>query len=378
MRCTMRIKRIVRTILALWFMSTAPVTLSAEANPKEDSVIDPKSISAVQKIVEQDGNLSDEQRKQALEQLAEARLRFGEKTRIEAETETLQAKLQDGPTILAGVRATGEIVTPIPDSDSDQLSTAQLQTLLDERQKQLVENQAGLAASEKELASYITAARTGVGDISNSKQRREALLASTQDATNNANESTLDLVSRMRRTAEAQMLKSRLAWLTLRNNLDQLTELAQTQRDAYAAQASVLQDQVAQLRQLAGIQRKKEAKITEQAVYATLSDVPAELRTLRKEVTELIIEQTALIGKENEIDRRTEQVKRLIEQIGSDYERVQHIVELGGGGAQASELPEKRLNFGPSVKSLTHQGTGLSATPQRSGPAPARTRRAIA
>ena len=351
-----RVKAGITALLLLWVMCILSLSVSAQPRPAANVTVTLEQISAARTEVEQSTSLSADQRKLATTKLDEARNWIEETTRIEAETRDLRAKLQKAPELLAQLRTSSNKVSAINAADMEQMSAEHLEGLLEERLQRFNDIQNDLKISEKELAGYVAAARTGVDDIAALKTRLEESLRNSTAFENDTKDAGLARVNRLWRDAEQKMLRARIAWLNLRqSNLDQLIELAQAKRDAHSDPATTLQEQLTQLRKAVQIKRQREAQAAEQVVRSAIADAPKGLETLRNEVTALAAEQTALVGKENAIDQRADQVSRLTEQIGRDHERVRHIVEFGGNRVQVSAMLQKRRAFGPSTKALTQE-----------------------
>lgn len=356
MTCVVRVKAGMVALLLLWAACSAISAVSAESQPTPDGAVTSEKITAARTEIEQANDLSADQRKLALTKLDEAQSWIEEAAKADSAVRDLKTTLQQAPVLLAQLRTSPTLEKFTGDADLAQQSAAQLEDLLDEHLQRLAAIQSDLKTAEKELAAYVAAARTGVDDVVALKKRLDAFRLSAPGAQNGTADSAVADANRLWRAAEEQMLKASIAWMNTRqNNLEQLTELAQARRDAYTTRAAALQDQLTRLRAALQAQRQKEAKSVEQIAREALSDTPPSLKTLQNKITVLAAEQTALVSQENEIDQRTEQVNRLIDQIGRDNERVRHIVEFGGASAQVSGLLQKRRTFGPSTKILTQQ-----------------------
>ena len=321
----------------------APITLDA--------------IAAQRGNIEQADGLSEEQKKQALGKLDEARALLEESRRYEAQTQALKARIQEMPEKLADLHKGAPVEQlQLRIEDIAPWTIAQLEVVLNERQQRLRELQAVLDEKDREVAAYVAFARTGVSEITKLQERLSDLAQpGSGSVTGNAADG-LNQAEQARQNARALMLKANLALLMLQQqNLNTISEVTQLDRDRAADEVTILTEHVAQFREYLQKRRQSDAETTRQAALKALNDAPTAVVKLQQTISRLAAEQARLIVREADLDREGERIKRVTDEVQRDYERIQQIAELGGNTAQVSTLLQKRLVFAPSPKVLTQQ-----------------------
>ena len=315
------------------------------------------TIAAQRGNIEQADGLSEEQKKQALGKLDEARALLEESRRYETQTQALKTRIQEMPEKLADLRKGAPVEQlRLRIEDIAPWTIAQLEVVLNERQQRLRELQAALDEKDREVAAYVAFARTSVSEITKLQERLSDLAQpGSGSAISNAAEG-LNQAEQTRRNARALMLKANLALLMLQQqNLNVISEVTQLDRDLAADEVTILTEHVAQFRDYLQKRRQSDAETTQQAALKALNDAPTAVVKLQQTISRLAAEQARLIIREADLDREGERIKRVTDEVQRDYERIQQIAELGGNTAQVSTLLQKRLVFAPSPKALTQQ-----------------------
>jgi len=112
------------------------------------------TIAAQRGNIEQADGLSEEQKKQALGKLDEARALLEESRRYETQTQALKTRIQEMPEKLADLRKGAPVEQlRLRIEDIAPWTIAQLEVVLNERQQRLRELQAALDEKDREVAA---------------------------------------------------------------------------------------------------------------------------------------------------------------------------------------------------------------------------------
>jgi potassium efflux system protein len=346
-----------RLLLLSWALCCAGPGFSAQPTAIQDSSITLGSIAAKRTDIEQAQNLPEEQRKQLLAKLDEARAWVEEANKLRTDVRELHTSIQDAPKRLAQLRAAAQQARPPWSEDEiQQWDTERLETTWGDAQQRLDQAQAELLLKERERTAYVTEAKTGGADIATLEKRLGEIRATSQTSDAQAGDAALASANQIWRAAQMQMLEARIAWLTFRqDNLGQLTDLTQAEKEAYAKKVAALQDAATRLREAVQARRQHEAEVARRGAQEAQSEAPPELKSLQAKITELVTEQGRLVGGEAQVDRWNERNKRLLDALQSDLDRLHHIVEVARGGEQISAMLQKRRTFAPSKQVLNRE-----------------------
>ncbi|MGB5452222.1 MAG: mechanosensitive ion channel domain-containing protein [Sedimenticolaceae bacterium] len=326
----------------------APADIGTEALTAE-------ALGTLRVEVERTADISSEQKSQAVAQLDQAQTLLEEAHRFDARSLELQERLGEAPRLVRQLRKNQPTEPLELDlATVDPWSNEQLEVVLNERQLTLAAMQSAFTDKDRELTSNLTLARTGGSELATLEKRLSDL--SPPAAVESGATEVLTEVEHAWYLARQQELKARIGWLrVLLANLSPLTELAQLDRDASAAQVEAMKLHVSQFRDYVHKRRQDAAKATQQAAQSAVSDAPAAIKALQGDVSRLAAEHADLVARDSEFDQENERVTRLGEEVKRDLDRIQQIVELGGATAQVSALLQKRRGFAPSPKALTQQ-----------------------
>ncbi|MGD2120002.1 MAG: hypothetical protein PVG66_16715, partial [Chromatiales bacterium] len=346
----------VRQVLLSFLLILTASVIQAAGNDAGTGVSQ-QLIGAKRTDIEQAGKLSDEQRQQGLARLDEARALLEEAARLKSENQELQSLIKQVPNKLARIeKGSGLRIAKYSQKQLEQMKADDLEALLSEQERLLQEAQAAVAGKEKQLNNYLTLSRTGSNDLTTLQKKRDATVVESATTSTEPGDLALAEASRLWRDAQRQMLDARIAGLKLQiDNINQLTALAQAERDAHSSDITALNQLVTQLRDALNLKRQAQAEVARKAAQEALQDVPQALKSLQQQISDLTDEHAGLVSRENVLDQQNEHVSNLLTELGRDHERIQYIVEYGGNSAQTSLLLQKRRDFAPRAKSLTSQ-----------------------
>jgi len=232
----------------------------------------------------------------------------------------------------------------------DQQSLEQLQNSLSDQRTSAATLQLAREDRSRRLNDLLNQNRNDAKNLSD-LERQLADLGAAAPATA-ADESLLN-VEKLWREARAAQLDARIDLLrTRQGNIDLLTELARRESDVAGARLEDAQRRQAALTDALQLQRQAEAAALVSATEDTGTQAPDGLRAIQAEIATLAREQTDLLNRETEYQRRLERVKQTNERLKRDYERIQQIVALGGSSSQVSSLLQKRRELAPSPERL--------------------------
>ncbi len=309
-----------------------------------------QDIDAERAHVEAAQNLDEEQRRKILAQLDEARTFLEQARQVESETAQLKELIEEAPRRMQAAREARTAVAQLSPAAIASWNARKLESELRNRQSRLDEIRARLSQREKALAAYAIAAKNDAAQLSNIRKELESLRATAPGI-----ESSETPAARLLRTARERLLEARRRLLELRQkNLDLLIDLAQAERDLYAAYIGTAQNEIEMLRMSLQRLRENEVSAAQEAARKSAAEMPPALKDLQKNITELVEEQGELLARESSIERRLEEVKQLLSDLENDRERVRHVLEIAGDQNISALLLKRRLMI-PTLPALTRE-----------------------
>jgi potassium efflux system protein len=300
--------------------------------------------------IDASANLTDEQKTQANKRLDEVLSFATEVAEAGQAREAIEERLATAPKRIEELAAQETLVAEAAVPPPDQLSLAQLENALSDQRTQTATLQLAREDRARRLNDLLNQNRSDAKALSE-LERQLSDLGAAAPATA-ADESLLN-VEKLWREARAAGLDARIDLLRLRQgNIDLLTELARRESDVASARLEEAQRRQAELTDILQSRRQQEAAALVSATEGAGSQAPSGLRAIQAEIAALAREQTNLLNKETEFQRRLDRVKQTNERLKRDYERIQQIVELGGSSAQVSGLLQKRREIAPSPERL--------------------------
>jgi len=331
----------LRISLLLLVCAVLPVHAAEEFTVKALSL---KQIDVERERLEKAQITDEEQRKQALTLLEEARELLQETEKWRQEKSRLENLLKQKKIVIEGS------LPPLSPLQLKKWKRERLEKELALRKQRLEVVQEQFDQQEKALTALMASAKTGGGEIAETRKMLEEtrqLLANitTQDP-------LLSRLQRLRLKAREKMLEERLAYLTLRqNNIVPLVERVQKRRDLLAAELKTLHSDIERLQDL--LQLKQESKASKEAEGVAAKEIlPPVLQPLQEEVTRLATENEEALKQAIETDRRLSTVKRRLNDLKNDLNHIRHIVEVVGNEEAVASLLLKRLGVLPSVQEL--------------------------
>ncbi len=330
-------------------LARAPV--DSGANPA-DSTLTPSRLDALRARIEAAADLSDEQRKQLNARLVEATALLGQAARERDEVARLRKTIDTAPVRIEALKKSGA-AGKMPAAESiAKWDTARIDKRLRQRQATLDAARARLAAVEKQLAAYATDARDGGAELADARSQLAALNQAAPVKNGNLEDATRQALRRARR----QMLRARIEALSMRQgNLDRLTGLAQAERDALTRRVKRLESETDRLRKV--LQQRREAMVRKarKDALAASNEAPPALREVQQRIAALVAERGRLIEGDGVIDRKTETVRNLLNELRNDRERIVHALKIVGDSEEVSTLLLKHRRLIPSLGGLTRE-----------------------
>ena len=344
------------TLLAASVVCGGSVVQTAGAAEVSKSPLLSNALNLRRAEIERADNLSDEQKKQALSRIGEAQALLEEAADLERRKEALLRLIREGPETLARL-ATQDATEGLKFDPKaiEPWTNAQLEIVLNERQRQMEDMQKTLVEKDQALDAYLALTRSGGAEIAELERRlNEVEALSAAEGPESAD--PLATTEQAWRDARIRLLKARIDLLRLQQgNLSLLTDLARADLDGTASQVEAFKAHVSAFRDYLLQRRQAVAEAVRQRAENNLSDAPDGIRGLEQQITELAVENAGLVTQEAEFERQNERISRTYEQVKRDYERIQQIVELGGASAQVSSLLQKRRALVPLPKVLNKQ-----------------------
>lgn len=297
-----------------------------------------------QKAIEA-ANLSEEQRKKAIDWLGQAGQWLRQAQTAQSDRQALEQAAREAPKRLAEIRQLLEhpekLTRDWPGLDFSR-PLEWLEIRLAEEESALTKNQTALEQKERELAELLGAATTSGPQIA--KLERELAEVETElKAIAETSAAPLDRARRFSLAARRAWLQAELDRLRLRQaNLAILTELSRAERDALALQAEARQSRVERLRQ--AVQSARERQVLSAAGEAKLALQAAEpeVRQALEENLRLWAELEKLIDGGKNLNQRAQQLKRTLDSLQSDFDKIQQAIALAGTDETIAQLLRKR------------------------------------
>ena len=337
---------------AVWSADTSPAARKPVPAASIDGVdaLSSAAIVARRKRVEADDTLSGEQRKQLLAELDGAAAKLARADDTEAEIATLKRLIHDAPEQIRRLRDKASQTAGLKPEKVVSWDANRLENALRERQASLDEARTQLAQQEKTLAEYANIAKNGGAELADARKQLATLRAADPgtDATFAAS------VARLLRQARQRLLEKRIDWMALRqNNLDLLTGLAQARRDHLAARIKRIGREVDLLRKQLQARREKAVEAAQAAAIEASNEAPPVLKQVQERVAALVEEQGKLLDAEASSDRKAETIRRLLDELRNDRERITHALGIVGDSEEISALLLKHRRLIPSLTWLT-------------------------
>ncbi len=310
-----------------------------------------------QKAIEA-ATLPEEQRKQALDWLGQAGQWLRQAQTAQSDRQALEQAAREAPKRLAEIRQLLEHPEKLthnwPGLDFSR-PLERLEIRLAEEESALTKHQTALEQKERELSELLGAATTSGQQIAQ-LERELAEVETELEAIAEASAAPLDRARRFSLTARRAWLQAELDRLRLRQaNLAILTELRRAERDALALQSEARQSRVELLRQ--AVQSARERQVLSAAGEARLALQAAEpeVRQALEENLHLWAELEGLIDGGKNLNQRSGQLKRLLDDLQSDFDQVQQAIALAGTDETIAKLLRKRHKSLPSPTSFRRE-----------------------
>jgi potassium efflux system protein len=348
-----------------WLLFALLLVATATATAAEVTTGLGERAESLRNSVSAAANLSDEQKTQAAARIDEIARAVAQIDEVQKTLEGVRDTVAEAPGRIQALEAQREqMLAQQQDTAIAELSVDALQAELAEQRSQVAALQLAQEDREKRLNELVRQSRSDAGDLSSLQDR----LAQLEQADSSQTEEPLSAVETLWRTAQDNLLASRIELIRLRQaNIERLTELARLERDIAGERVDRAQQRLAILLEAVQARHREDAEAAISKVEETTSEVTSGLRAIQADIAQLASEQAQLVTRETEFQRRLDQVKRTSERLKRDYERIHQIVELGGSSAQVSTLLQKRREIAPSPEGLTREAFELQQALSNAG-----------
>lgn len=316
-----------------------------------------ESLAQEQKAIEA-ANLPEEQRKKAIDWLGQASQWLRQAQTAQSDRQAFEKAAREAPKRLAEIRQLLEhpekLTRGWPALDfSRPLEWLEIQRA--EEESLLTKNQTALEQKERELTELLEAATTS-GQQTAKFERELAEVESELKAIAEASATPLDRARRFSLEARRAWLQAELDRLRLRQaNLAILTELSRAERDASALQAEARQSRVELLRQAVQSARERQVLGAAREAKLALQAAEPEVRQELEKNLRLWAELEGLIDGSKNLNQRSQQLKRLLDGLQSDFDKIQQAIALAGTDETIAQLLRKRHKSLPSLTAFRQE-----------------------
>ncbi len=337
-------------ILSLAF-STAAWTDSVISVSAED--ISLSKIEAERSIISSSLSLSDQQRQELQAKLDEAVNLLQQTDQLKLSLQNIQDEVKQAAGQIKKLQKEGLKIEPLDEKKLTHYNSDELKSLLEKLRMELETSRNNQDTQEKLLASYISLSKNGGAEIANINKKMDKLRSATSEVI---------VADRLLNAAQIQMLMAKHNLLRFKiDNLGVLTELSTVQRDQYAAQISLLQKNMDQLHVLLRVKAGEDLKTVNKIDDQSSNDLPDQIKTLQETINKLLQEQNNLQAESSIKSQRLDAVKRQLDEIRADQERIRQIIKIAGNNQQVSNLLQNRRTLIPPVSNLTEEVISLQS-----------------
>lgn len=303
-------------------------------------------------------NLSEEQRKKALDWLGQAGQWLRQAQTAQSARQALEKAVREAPKRLAEIRQLLEhpekIARDLPALDFTR-SLEWLEIHLADEESALSQDQNALEQKERELTGLLVTATTAGQQIATLEQ--ELAEAETEIKAIAENPTVpLDRARRLSLEARRAWLRAELDLMRLRqSNLAILTELSRAERDLLALQVATRRSRVERLRQAMQSARERQALSAAGEARLALQAAESEVRQDLEDNLTLWTELEKLLDETKTLKQRSQQLKQQLNGLESDFEKIQQAIALAGTDEAIARLLRKRLRNLPSLTTFRQQ-----------------------
>ncbi len=349
-------------VVVLFTGAFQPLPLSAAPAEAQKSTVgvngslSVEQLESARKAAEADTLLDDAQRKKALELYDQALKWLQEASEARNRLTTLQTQLKTAPKRIEALRGGAAGVLA---------GEAELQSALTEGELRRIEP---MLAQEDILlqqardthrtqADELAALLVGTKGLTEEIAAKLRILEKIGDDLRAAPGDEPPAISTARVAvlqARRLLRQSELDWLKLRlGNLDLLTQLAQAERDAAAAEVAGHQRRLATLTEAAQRLRgdqARQARLEAEALASQIDSLPPALQRIALDYAGFRRELEEVVGREQVIAEELQGVRRGLAEIKEDFERARQRVEVVGATEAVGKMLQRRRQELPSIQ----------------------------
>lgn len=342
------------SLILIWFLFglTHPAIAAAVEPTLKPSakMLTASDIEPLNQALAQAETLTAEEQKTLTSQLNQVQSWITESQNYQQQLLALENRISEATVRLKELKTSQENITKElknkTNFESSQLPKTKLTQLLSTYETELQQANTNFLNSEKELSQFLTIATEG--SLQKAQlQKRISQQREIQSTSNQNIDSMQDIHGRIQSLnlkASLQVLEASLKLITFKiDNLSLLTQLAQSERDYWDVNKTLLLKKVTVLQmQLQSDKASQAAEALQESISAQFNQT-SPLYPLQQIIIEVQQLKRDLIQNEKQVDQKINAANESITSLQAHFARDKQIVELEGSQETVAQLLHKRL-----------------------------------